>query len=35
MKKLIYTVAALVLLTACRHDDEIFIPEEVNVSRPE
>lgn len=35
MRKLIYISVVLFLLVGCRHDDEIFIPEEVNVARPE
>lgn len=35
MRRLIYVVVVAILLTACRHDDEIFIPESLNVSIPE
>lgn len=35
MRKYIFLIVSVVVLTACRHDDEIFIPEEVEVSRPE
>ena len=35
MKKLIYLLFTMLLFTACREDDEIFIPESINVSSPE
>ena len=37
MKNWIFLHIALMLivLAACRHDDEIFIPEHVEVSKPE
>ena len=35
MKKIIYLLFAMLLFTACREDDEIFIPENINVSTPE
>lgn len=36
MKRTLYICfAVLMAMTACRHDDEIFIPEKVVVSRPE
>lgn len=35
MRKYIFLIVSVVVLTACRHDDEIFIPEEVEVSRSE
>lgn len=35
MKNLIYILFPILLFTACREDDEIFIPESLNVSIPE
>ena len=37
MKKCFFLHIALmiIVLAACRHDDEIFIPEHVEVSKPE
>lgn len=35
MRKLGYIIIAVSLFSSCRHDDEIFIPESLNVSKPE
>lgn len=35
MKKFIYLLFSMLLFTACREDDEIFIPESINVSTPQ
>ena len=35
MKSLIYLLFTMLLLTACREDNEIFIPENTTVSSPE
>lgn len=35
MRNLIYILFSILLFTACREEDEIFIPESLNVSTPE